>query len=183
MWKYLIHNSSSPTTILSGKTHSGNTGTSYASGALVALSDGSGGFTYWRSETDSNTTVPAITNSLWQQVKLYEPWVSGLTYSANDYVIYPVTNATTKADTSFDILSTTTIYRAILENSTETPSNKSYYWKRGDVCGKLLNSCKLRYQFKTEGGSNSADHNTVPGTALDTKQALPFGGFPGSRKI
>jgi len=183
IWKYLIHNSSSPTTILSGKTHSGSTGTSYASDALVALSDGSGGFTYWRSETDSNTTVPAITNSLWQQVKLYEPWVSGLTYSANDYVIYPVTNATTKADTSFDILSTTTIYRATLENSTETPSNKSYYWKRGDVCGKLLNSCKLRYQFKTEGGSNSADHNTVPGTALDTKQALPFGGFPGSRKI
>jgi lambda family phage minor tail protein L len=182
IWKYLIHNSASPANILSGKTHSGSAGTSYAANALVALSDG-GVFTYWRSEAASNTTVPSITNSLWQRVKLYEPFVSGLTYSANDYVIHPVTNATTKADTSFTILSTTRIYKAVITSNTETPSDVSNYWKRGDVCGKLLNSCKVRYQFKTVGGSSSADHNTVPGTALDTKQALPFGGFPGSRKI
>ena len=182
IWKYLIYNSATGN-IQSGKTHSGSAGTSYAAGALVALSDGSGGFTYWRSEAASNTTVPAIDNSLWQQVKIYEPFVSGQTYSINDYVIYPVNNATAKDDTSFDILSTTTIYQAAITNSTETPSDKSYYWKRGDVCGKLLNSCKIRYQFKTAGGSNSDAHYTTPIVDLDTKHALPFGGFPGSRKI
>lgn len=183
IWKYLIHNSSSPTAILSGKTHSGSAGTSYAANALVALSDGSGGFTYWRSEAASNTTVPSITNSLWQRVKVYEPFVSGQTYSANDYVIHPVTNAASKADTSFDILSTTRLYKSVITSNTETPSDVSNYWKRGDVCGKLLNSCKVRYQFKTPGGVGYADHKTVPEAALDTKQALPFGGFPGSRKI
>ena len=190
VWKYLIHDSSDPDTILSGKTHSGSAGTSYAAGALVALSDGSGGFTYWRSETSSNTTVPSETNNVWQQVRVYEPYVAGQTYSThasdskrNDYVISPVNNAGTKADTTFDILSTSRLYRVIITNSTVAPSDKSNYWKRGDVCGKLLNSCKVRYQFMTAGGNNSEAQYTLPKPDLDTKQSLPFGGFPGSRKI
>jgi len=37
------------------------------------------------------------------------------------------------------------------------------YWKRLDVCGKLISSCKVRFQNG------------------DTTKELPFGGFPGTR--
>lgn len=188
IWKYLIHNSYSVYSILSGKLHSGNAGTSYAKSALVALTlDGGNSYTYWRSETASNTTVPSPTNSAWQSVRLYEPYVAGSTYSTHatdpmrsDYVIYPVSNASSKNDVTFNILDDTTIYRVTRTNDSQTPVANSSYWTRGDICGKVLSSCKIRYQFQSMTG---ADHLTIPVVELDTKHALPFGGFPGSRKI
>lgn len=42
------------------------------------------------------------------------------------------------------------------------------YWKRIDLCGKTLNSCKIRFQYN--------------GSSLDQDRPLPFGGFPGSKK-
>lgn len=47
------------------------------------------------------------------------------------------------------------------------PTEGSKYWKRIDICGKTLKSCKKRFQ----GISN---YRSVP---------LPFGGFPGTRKF
>lgn len=50
-----------------------------------------------------------------------------------------------------------------------SPDTNPFYWKRIDVCGKRLSSCKIRYQ----GNSANSDLNSaVP---------LPFGGFPGAR--
>jgi len=190
VWKYLIHNASSPSNILAGKTHPGDTSTSFAENALVALSDGSGGYTYWRSETASNTTVPSSSNSAWQQVRVYEPWVSGETYSThatdsrrNDYVVHPVSDALQKNDATFDFAATSTVYRVLISNTATPPVTPSSYWTRGDQCGKLLNSCKVRYQAKNITGSANASQNTIPLVSLDTIQALPYGGFPGSRKI
>ncbi len=59
--------------------------------------------------------------------------------------------------------------RAVSAN--KNPETASSYWKRLDVCGKLLTSCKVRYQ------GNNTD------TTLDTKKTLFFGGFPGSNKF
>ena len=53
----------------------------------------------------------------------------------------------------------------------KNPLNNPLYWKRLDVCGKLITSCKVRFQ------GNSTD------TTLDTSITLPFGGFPGSKKF
>jgi len=52
------------------------------------------------------------------------------------------------------------------------PTEGSRYWKRIDICGKTLNSCKVRYQ--------GVDTNGDPLTRLTP---LPFGGFPGTRKF
>lgn len=52
------------------------------------------------------------------------------------------------------------------------PVEGSRYWKRIDVCGKTLNSCKVRYQ--------GVDSNGDPVNRLIP---LPFGGFPGTRKF
>lgn len=53
----------------------------------------------------------------------------------------------------------------------KNPETASAFWKRVDVCGKLINSCKVRYQ-----GNNSDD-------TLDIQRTLFFGGFPGSKKF
>lgn len=53
-----------------------------------------------------------------------------------------------------------------------TPETNPAYWKRIDLCGKLLQSCKIRFQ----GG------NADPST-LNTNIPLPFGGFPGTKKF
>jgi len=55
--------------------------------------------------------------------------------------------------------------------SNKNPKNQKVYWKRLDVCGKTLNSCKIRFQ-----GNNTTD-------ALLTTFTLPFGGFPGSKQF
>lgn len=47
----------------------------------------------------------------------------------------------------------------------KTPDKFPAYWTRIDLCGKTINSCKIRFQ-------NS-----------NTNAPLPFGGFPGSRKF
>ena len=54
---------------------------------------------------------------------------------------------------------------------TEGNTTNSRIWKRLDVCGKTINSCKVRFQ-----GSR------VDST-LDQSVPLPFGGFPGLLKF
>ena len=51
------------------------------------------------------------------------------------------------------------------------PRTARAYWKRLDVCGKTLTSCKIRFQ-----GNNTNDN-------LNTRITLPFGGFPGSKQF
>ena len=51
------------------------------------------------------------------------------------------------------------------------PTTSKGYWERADVCGKTLNSCKIRFQ-----GNNT-------NTSLNTAYVLPFGGFPGAKQF
>lgn len=56
-------------------------------------------------------------------------------------------------------------------NGQHSPITSKGYWKRADVCGKTLNSCKIRFQ-----GNNSDD-------TLNSSFVLPFGGFPGAKQF
>lgn len=56
-------------------------------------------------------------------------------------------------------------------NGQYNPTTAKSYWKRLDVCGKTLNSCKIRFQ-----GNNTDD-------TLNTAFVLPFGGFPGAKQF
>ena len=79
---------------------------------------------------------------------------------------------------------TDTVWRALIPNQKSdniTPENGSSYWNRGDVCGKLLQSCKMRYQ--AIGSTSATGQNLLPSDLLDTSKILPFGAFPGSRKF
>lgn len=54
-------------------------------------------------------------------------------------------------------------------NGEHNPLNSGYYWKRLDVCGKTLSSCKARFQ-------------DINGTGvLEQEIPLPFGGFPATK--
>lgn len=90
-------------------------------------------------------------------------WSNSLTYTlnANDT---PPTRVRTEDN------SHTQIWRAIRDVPiNKPPATSPLYWYREDVCGKLITSCKLRYQ-----GNNSD-------TDLDTSKALQFGGYPGAK--
>ncbi len=136
------------------------------------------------------------------------------------------------------------IWEAVFNNTNKNPDTQRKYWKRIDLCGKTLNSCKIRFQgatvdissitkgspstfivtstahgfamgdivqinlptgtdlarllngthrVTTDGGTNfnigvdslGADANFTSGyvSQVDSNTALPFGGFPGSKKF
>ena len=107
---------------------------------------------------------------------------NGRFYDVNDDVI-------TKDITTINAYNSSSTYTAgnrvkttsnnttkIWEARTAVPTNRDpntngAYWLRLDVCGKLISSCKVRFQ------GNSTDDT------LDTSHCLPFGGFPGTKQF
>ncbi|RAH07966.1 MAG: hypothetical protein CMA04_007620 [Methanobacteriota archaeon] len=186
LWWGLVHDTDG--SVKSGYTYADST--QYPKGRVLALSDGSGGFTYWRANiliSSSNTTDPSPTNTNWQQCRLWRPWHSSSSFAVhathserNDYVAHPCSSVSSSTDTSFTLDSTATIYRAVVASTGKTPGPFSDHWTRGDFCGKILSSCKKRFQATIGSGTNIT---TVPLSETDSAAgALPFGGFPGSRK-
>lgn len=117
--------------------------------------DTAGQHSFFR-EDDSIIVTDAVLNSAWKGA-----WDTSTTTS---YLVGDIV--------SYTINSTIQYYEALYP-STVPNANPYYsrrYWKRIDICGKTLNSCKIRFQ----GNANN--------TSLDQDQPLPFGGFPGSKK-
>lgn len=82
------------------------------------------------------------------------------------------------------------VYKCLQNNQKQdgkTPGSFKFFWAPGDVCGKLLSSCKTRYQARLRStGSqtvNSVNHGVPQVGVFATEVALPFGGFPGTRKF
>lgn len=88
-------------------------------------------------------------------------YTASASYSVGTLVKYPTTGFVK-------------IWEAIVNPSgvNAPPTEGSRYWKRVDVCGKTLNSCKVRFQ--------GVDSNGDP---VNRVIPLPFGGFPGTRKF
>lgn len=63
------------------------------------------------------------------------------------------------------------IWEATNPSKGRNPNTQKGVWKRIDVCGKRVNSCKVRFQA-----------TSTPGV-LDTYLPLPFGGFIGTNKF
>ena len=89
-------------------------------------------------------------------------WSNSTTYSATNKVF---TTDTVNGHTH------TRVWEALFTNSGKDPRVYNKYWKRIDICGKTLTSCKKRYQ------------GVYNGSTLDQNVYLPFGGFPGSKKF
>ena len=88
-------------------------------------------------------------------------WSNSAGYSAEDIVTTEETGTTEQIQ----------VWEAIFDNEGKDPRHHRKYWKRIDLCGKTLTSCKKRFQ----GNASNTD--------LDIDVPLPFGGFPGSKKF
>lgn len=142
-----------------------------SSGATVKFT---GAVLYYRSRSAMPTPIaPLAAANKWKLVRTYTTWSSGVAYAVhisgdirrNPYVRHD-----------------NTIWRCTASHSSVEPGTDFRVWVRGDVCGKLLESCKIRYQgmVKAKVGSNT---NGIPHDDTDTARMLPFGGFPGSKKF
>tara|TARA_A100001015_G_scaffold252338_1_gene291856 strand:- start:4714 stop:5886 length:1173 start_codon:yes stop_codon:yes gene_type:complete len=118
---------------------------------------------YWQA-LSSTSTAPSDTSSAWRRVRIWSSHSSSSTYYAysdpkrNDYVV--------KSNDLFQALKTRV-------NPASSEVKEGVNWTEGDICGKKIKSCRLRF--------HSLPHPTVTGgVAIETdkKVTLPFGGFP-----
>ena len=140
----------------------------YGSGAYVKGEFVSSGGLFWRCEKDVQGVTPSETKIQWQIVRTYTVY-SASTASTVD--------AADPRKNSY-VQHANTIWRAVRASTGITPGTNESAWTRGDTCGKLLKSCKIRYQ-----GLPIANGVSIPSSAVDTNIPLPFGGFPGTRKF
>jgi lambda family phage minor tail protein L len=129
----------------------------------------SSGGRYWQC-INATSTAPSATDTDWRECRAFTVW-SGATAYTN--------NSTTPQQSDY-VEYLNTVWRCSRSHTNETPSNSSKYWIRGDICGKTLSACKVRFQYIPVTG---AGDNRNPSNALDTVQTLPFGAFPGSDKF
>ena len=120
-------------------------------------------FNYWQC-ISSTSTAPSDTATQWRRVRVYYAYSSSATY-------YGFT------DKKFNhfILESGVLWQ--VKNKTETPTHSARIegenWTVGDVCGKRVASCRLRFQALEQTGVSG-------GISLqtDSNKSLPFGGFP-----
>ena len=76
------------------------------------------------------------------------------------------------------------IWEALFDNRNKDPDTQRRYWKRIDLCGKTLNSCKIRFQGKsidissiTKGTATFIECSTNHGLVMQdiVKINLPIG--------
>ena len=148
-------------------------------------------FTTWQAGTTSANTLVSKTETIngspytirWRanvntasepkRAERNEDWTRVRTYADYDNTEDYVYNS----DDYEYVESGNTIWRLAKTSTGNAPSADSIYWVRGDVCGKILSSCKCRFQWQPKSGST-----TVPTFEKDTSIPMPFGGFPGSEK-
>ena len=130
---------------------------------VVALIGGN----YYQSLIASNNKEVTDTTA-WRQLQVYTTWSSSsVSYAVGDFVLH--SNIPWKA------------IRANTSSGSNTPAQDSAFWEKADNCGKLLESCKKRYQ--AIGTNSNTGTSFIPAVSLDTVKTLPFGAFPGSRKF
>jgi hypothetical protein len=135
---------------------------------------------FWRSNATTTGSEPTNANVNWQRIRTYTDWAT-----ATDYEYKEVINGVEDPNylhryVEYDDGNQTTTWRLIKSHTSSAnivPEAGSSYWARGDLCGKLLDSCKCRFQFQPEESNSTKFPSYQKGNDL-----LPFGGFPGSEK-
>ena len=121
-------------------------------------------------------TNQSTSTGYWKEVFPYSGHFDNTNYAVGDLVIY-----------SIDINGegVTTIFYCIKAHNSGSGSNKiipaikSAYWRREELCGKTLNSCKCRFQGTVVDPTTAG---SAPTSTKATNSALPFGSFIGTDK-
>lgn len=135
---------------------------------------------YYQSKEDSNVgNTPSEFSVFWKKVRTFSVWSTDA--GSTEYT----TDSSDPRKSSY-VYHANTVWRALkahTKNANFTPGNAPTYWTPGDVCGKLLSSCKARYQALETTGSGTGNDAQPKVGSFNTALVLPFGGFPGTRKF
>tara|TARA_Y100000287_G_scaffold178533_1_gene171343 strand:- start:1191 stop:2513 length:1323 start_codon:yes stop_codon:yes gene_type:complete len=205
-----VRTTDSQITLLHDTTHASRGGASYGKNGF-AFHNG----IYYQCLIQGTTSDPFEGSGNWRVVRTYELWRPGNTYEVNE-----VDNR--QNDYVYD---NGIVYKAMRRSGPGTtlnpgpgakvPADNPAFWMQADVCGKLLQSCKARYQASVliQGGGAGVGFNVVnpnpravndrgtdttgsianytgvsryhgaPLATFNNNISLPFGGFPGTRRI
>lgn len=122
---------------------------------------------YWHCVTRKETTKtkPSTNSTEWKRIRAYKTYSATAEYEGfrntdfNEYVKYG-----------------TTVWKVYKKSVVGVTPGENASWTRGDVCGKNLRSCEMRFKAKLNDGK--LGYNTASNSG---STALPFGGFPGAR--
>lgn len=132
-------------------------------------------FSMWFDENDRLITTDPANSGI-------PTWNNTNTYESR------ITNGTAQGDLVKRVHPTVggwQFFECIITNSGRQPEKYPTYWKRLDICGKKLSSCKLRFQTRRNAITGFSRGSLIPDdeTHRNSSEPLPFGGFPGSRKF
>ena len=178
-------------------------------GGNTAVTYGQNGFAFHNNQyfqaLKSGVTGPPTVGSSFRRVRTYSIWSPTIPYT-------PTTSSDEREGPY--VYDNGAVYRCIRQVTNKVPANSPAFWMEADVCGKLLSSCKSRYQAKLiiKAAQNSGDtgynfrapmplsvqdrgtatngtangptrKHAAPKVDVTTNIKLPFGGFPGTRRI
>ena len=117
---------------------------------------------YWQALVNTSST-PSDTSTSWRRVRVFDNRLSATYYAYTD----------TKRNEY--ILRNGQLWQALRTrvNPQAVELKEGINWTEGDVCGKKIKSCRLRF--------HSLPHPTISNAVAvetDKKVTLPFGGFP-----
>ena len=120
-------------------------------------------FDYWQCVTNTSS-APSDTNAAWRRIRVYYTYSGSATY--NGYTNNKYNHFILESGVLWQVKKKT-------QASTHSARQEGENWTLGDVCGKKVSSCRLRFQAKEQTG-------VTGGVSLQTSGStpLPFGGFP-----
>ena len=139
-----------------------------ASGTTNSVS----GFNYWQSLKTATVGAPSDTDTTnWRRVRVADTYNTSTTYYAytdpkfNDYIL--------ESNTLWQVKKTQ-------DGGSHGARTEGVNWTTGDVCGKKIASCKLRFHANTNTNATIA---AAGGVSAGTSSHVPlrFGGFPGAK--
>lgn len=117
---------------------------------------------YWQA-IRATSSAPSSSSNAWRSVRIWRTYSASTTYYGykdkrhNEYVL--------KDEKLWQVKRTTQT------GSSHQSVTEGDYWTAGDVCGKTLTSCAMRFQAKPLSAGWSF--------LKDSRKGLPYGGFPG----
>jgi len=137
---------------------------------------------YWLSQYEHTSTTALVPGSVegkayWTEVRPYTAHAADTDYEVGDLVL---ANTTVNGQTLTTIWYCTLAHDSDADADAIVPKLTSSYWRREELCGKTLNSCKCRYQAIMVSDTTAG---SPPKSRKDTGQSLPFGSFIGTTKF
>lgn len=133
-----------------------------SNGTTAARND----FSYWQCLTNTSD-APADGNTNWRRVRVFHTYSGLQAYYGytdkrfNHYIVFQNRLWQVKRTTE--------------EVGAHHAKESGDYWTFGDICGKKITSCAMRFQAKVNTSGSGVGYDKL----RDSRVSLPFGGFPG----